>query len=58
VLYECSPELVVRSFKLDFMYIRISYMYRDGKGNICNDLKNCLQVVVFGAWVIVLIALF
>jgi hypothetical protein len=43
---------------LDFMYIRNLYMYKDGKGNICNDLKNCLQLVVFGTWVIALIALF
>jgi hypothetical protein len=31
----------VKSFKLDFMYIRVSYMYKDGRGNICDDLKIC-----------------
>jgi hypothetical protein len=58
VLYECNPELVVKSYELDFMYIKILYMYKDGKGNICSDLKICLQLVVCGTWVMGLIALF
>ena len=58
MLYECNPKLVVKSFKLNFMYIRVSYMYKDGRGNSCNDFKICLQLVVFGTWVIVLIVLF
>jgi hypothetical protein len=39
--------LVVNSFRLVFMYTRISYIYRLGRGNICNDLKYCLQLMFF-----------
>jgi hypothetical protein len=45
VLCECTFELVVNSFRLVFMYTRISYIYRLGRGNICNDLKDCLQLM-------------
>jgi hypothetical protein len=60
VLYECISELVVNSFKLVFMYTRISYIrvYRLGRGNICNDLKYCLQLMFFGICTMALIALF
>jgi hypothetical protein len=47
-LYECNPELSAKLLKLDFMYISVSYMYKDGRGNMHNDLKVCLQLVVLG----------
>jgi hypothetical protein len=38
VLYESNPEFVVKLFKLDFIYISILCMYKDGRVNIHNDL--------------------
>jgi hypothetical protein len=57
VLCECTFELVMNSFRLVFMYTRISYIYRLCRGNICNDLKCCLQLMFFGICTIALIAL-
>jgi hypothetical protein len=58
LLYECNPDLVVKLFKLDFMYISILYMHKDGSSNIRSDLKICLPLFVFGTWVIAPIAPF
>jgi hypothetical protein len=64
VLCKCISEFVENSFRLVFMYTRISYIYiyiyiyRLGRGNICNDLKYCLQQMFFGICTIALIALF
>jgi hypothetical protein len=58
VLCECISKFVVSSFRLVFMYTRISYIYRLDRGNICNDLKYCLQLMFFGICTIALIALF
>jgi hypothetical protein len=58
VLCECISDFVVNSFRLVFMYTRISYIYRLGRGNICNNLKYCLQLVFLGICTIALIALF
>jgi hypothetical protein len=43
---------------MDFMQTKISYIYREGRGNTCDDLKCCLQLAVFGICIIALIALF
>jgi hypothetical protein len=57
-LCECISKFVVNSIRLVFMYTRISYIYRLGRGNICNDLKYCLQLMFFGICTIALITLF
>jgi hypothetical protein len=33
-------------------------MYRHGRGSVCNNVKYCFQLVVFGICIIALIALF